>query len=59
MATQSRDRNTLEDIYPCPASKRDKLQVGAEDGMGIDDVLKHAEIGRDLLNIVLNRGEDC
>jgi hypothetical protein len=34
------------------------LQVGTKQVMGLDGILEHVPIGRDLLNIIFERGED-
>ena len=39
--------------YPCPTREDNKLQVWAEHIVSVDDVLEHAAIGGDLLNIVV------
>ena len=44
--------------YSCPPSECYELQIWAEHGVGFDDILEHATIRRDLLDIIIDRRKD-
>lgn len=49
----------VQGTHPCPTGKCDKLEVWTERGVGVDDVVQHFEIRRNLFNVIVNGRKDC